>query len=211
MNQYAEQALLEYNSAEGSPHPGGVGGSPFWNIHSSQFMFAPTLQFPKVPKGRADLYTAEDEKGRRYTFKGATSCESLAPIWGELPEGFVQLKVESLDKQGNILHLVGVRYFYKCAPFPGRDALPPRAKSYRECALEAFRFVYEDPMVQHWLIHGTPEPDYPHNAYPSKMIESIINAMAYYASHDPSNAENALKLARRAAEFSSFPRTSFPT
>ncbi len=201
MDKYAEQALLEYNSEENSPHPGGVNGRPFWNINSSQFMFAPKLQFPKVPKGRAYLYTAEDKNGKLHSFKGETSCESLAPIWSEIPEGFVNLKVESLDYNDNVLHLIGLRKFYKCAGFPGRDTYPPKARSYRECALKAFRFVYEDPMVQHWLIHGLPDPDYPHNAYPAKMIDSIIRAMVYYAKLEPKNAENALKLARRAADY----------
>ncbi len=201
MDKYANQALLEYNSEENTPHPGGVNGRAFWNTNSSQFMFAPTLQFPRVPKGRAYLYTAEDKNGKLHVFKGETATASLAPIWSEIPEGFVHLKVESLDWHDNVLHTVGIRTFYKCAPFPGRDALPPRAKSYRECALEAFRFVYKDPMVQHWLIHGVPEPDYPHNAYPAKMIDSIIRGMVYYAKLEPSNAENALKLAKRAADY----------
>ena len=201
MDKYAEQALLEYNSEETSPHPGGVDGRPFWNIHASQFIFAPTLQFPRVPKARAYLYTAEDQNGNLHTFKAKTPLASLAPIWGELPVGFVHLKVESLDKTDNVIQLVGVRTFFKCTPFPGRAALPPKAKSYRACALDAFRFVYHDPMVQHWLIHGTPEPDYAHNAYPSKTISSIIRAMIYYAKLEPSNADNALKLACRAADY----------
>lgn len=201
MENFAEQALLEYNTEDASPHPGGVNGRPFWNINSSQFIFAPKLQFPTVPRARAYLYTAEDKNGNIHRFRNASSSASLAPIWGEIPEGFVRLNVESLDKNDNVLNLIGTRIFYKCAPFPGRDALPPRARSYRECALEALRFVYNDPMVQYWLIHGVPEPDYPHNAYPSKMIESIIKAMIYYAKLDPENADNAIKLARRAADY----------
>ena len=201
MDKYAEQALAEYNSEECSPHPGGVDGRPFWNINSSQFMFAPTLHFPRVRMSRGYLYTAEDKDGKLHTFKGETPTSSLAPIWGDIPEGFVQLKVESLDKDGNVLRTVGVRTFYKCAPFPGRGAYPKKARSYRECALKALRYVYEDSMVQHWLIHGKPDPDYPHNAYPTKMIASIINAMVYYAKLEPSNAEKALLLARRAADY----------
>lgn len=201
MDKYAEQALLEYNSEENTPHPGGVDGRAFWNINSSQFMFVPILQFPNSPRASEYLYTAEDKNGKLHAFKAETPASSLAPIWSELPEGFVNLKVESIGKSGNILHTVGMRTFYKCAPFPGRNAFPPKTKSYRECALEAFRFVYNDPMVQHWLIHGVPEPDYPHNAYPAKMIDSIMRAMVYYSKLEPSNAENALKLARRAADY----------
>lgn len=201
MDKYAEQALLEYNSEENSPHPGGVGGRPFWNINSSQFTFAPLFHFPRIPMGRAYRYTAEDKNGKLHVFKGNSPSVSLAPIWGDIPEGFVNLKVEALDSEGNFLRLIGARAFYKCAPFPGRGAYPPKARSYRECALKALRFVYDDPMVQHWLTHGVPDPNYPHNAYPSKMIESIIGAMVYYAKLEPSKREKALMLARRAADY----------
>ncbi len=201
MNKYAERALLEYNSEEFTPYPGGVDGRAFWNTNSSQFIFAPTLQFPTLPRARAYRYTAKDKNGACHMFTAKTPTASLAPVWGDIPEGFVDLTVEALDKQGNVLHIAGTRFFYKCAPFPGRDALPKRARSYRECALEAFRFVYRDPMVQHWLTYGLPEPDYAHNAYPCKMIESIITAMVYYAKLEPSNAESAIQLARRAADY----------
>lgn len=201
MDKYAQQAFIESCCENCSPHPGGVDGRAYWNIHASQFIFAPKLQFPRVPKGRAYLYTARVKDGTVLCFQSETSCASLSPIWGKIPEGFVELKVESLDKQGNILQLVGIRTFYKCAPFPGRNHYPPKAKSYRDCALAAFRFVYKDPMVQHWLEHGTPDPNYPHNAYPAKTVESIIRAMIYYAKLEPDNANHALKLARRAADY----------
>ncbi len=201
MDQFAKQALLEYNSEECSPHPGGVEGRAFWNTNASQFMFVPTLQFPRIPKGRAYIYTAEDQHGKTHSFRASTPTASLAPIWSVIPEGFVTLRVEALDKFDNVLALVGTRTFFKCAPFPGRAALPPKAKTYRDCALDAFRFVYNDPMVQRWLTHGTPDPDYAHNAYPAKTIESIIRAMIYYAKFEPFNADNALLLARRAADY----------
>lgn len=201
MDKYAQQALLECNSADTSPHPGGINGRPFWNVNSSQFMFAPVLQFPEGPEGCSYLYTAKDKNETSHSFKSNTSISSLAPIWSKIPEGFVNLKVEAVDCEGKAIQLIGERRFYKCAAFPGRKAYPEKARSYRDCALKAFRFVYEDPMVQHWLIHGTPEPDYPHNAYPSKMIDSIIRAMVYYAKLEPDNAENALMLARKAADY----------
>ena len=105
MDKYAEQALLECNCEENTPHPGGVDGRAFWNINSSQFMFVPTLHFPNVPRARAYLYTAQDKDGKLHTFKSDTPTASLEPVWGEIPEGFVNLKVESLGKQGEVLHI----------------------------------------------------------------------------------------------------------
>ena len=199
MDKYAEQALLEYGKY--TPHQGGINGRNFWNVHSSQFMFAPAFQFPRIPSACSYRFTLEDKDGKKHTFNAPLPTVTLSPIWNDIPEGFSHLTVDALDKNGNVIQPAGLRTFYKCAPFPGRNAYPRKAKSYRECALEGFRFVYEDPMVQHWLIYGKPEPDYPHNAYPCKMIGSIIDAMIYYAKLDPSNAENAIKLACRAADY----------
>ncbi len=201
MDQYAAQALLEYNSEETMAHPGGVDGRAYWNLSSSQFMFAPKFYFPKLPKERKFRYTAKDKNGALHTFVSESPEASLAPIWGEIPEGLVYLTVEALDREDNVLHLAGVRSFFKSAPFPGRTAYPPKACSYRECALMALRYVYRDHAVQYWLEHGVPQPDYAHNAYPAKTIGSIVRAMIAYAKLEPANAENAMKLARRAADY----------
>ena len=201
MDKYAQQALLEYNSEECSPHPGGIDGRPFWNINSSQFTFAPKFQFPKLPNAAKYLYIAEDEKGNTYSFVDKSPMASLAPIWGDIPTGITTLTVKAINRQEKVFRISGVRTFFKCDPFPGREALPPKAKNYRESALDAFRFTYNDPMVQYWLEHGEPKPDYPHNVYPAKTISSIVDAMINYAKLEPKNAGNAIKLARRAADY----------
>ena len=85
MDKYAEQALLEYSSEECMVHPGGVDGRAYWNISSSQFMFAPKFYFPKLPKGRKFRYTAKDKNGELHTFVADNAEASLAPIWAELP------------------------------------------------------------------------------------------------------------------------------
>ena len=174
MDKYVQQALLEYNNEEYSPRPGDVDGNPFWNVKATQFMFVPILQFSEIPAEGSYLYTATDKNGKVHTFKGSTNVVSLASVWGEIADGNVELKVEVTDDNGNVIKLLGERTIFKCLPFPGREAYPKKACSYRECALKALRFVYEDPMVQHWLIHGLPEPDYAHNAYPSKTISIRI-------------------------------------
>ena len=202
MCNYKEQALQEYNSEATAAHPGGVNGRPFWNVNASQFTFAPSFQFPSVPYSGKYRFTATDRNGAEHVFEADQPTASLAPIWGEIPTGFVTLKVESLGNlTGKVQYLIGARTFFKSEPFPGRDAYPPRPRSYREAARMAYRFVFEDDMVHHWLTHGTPKPDYAHNVYPSKTISSVIHAMITYASIDPEKAEDALTLARRAADF----------
>lgn len=201
MDQFAKKALQEYNSEETAAHLGGVNGRPFWNLNSTQFMFVPAFQFPRVPLANGYRFTAEDKNGVHHTFTADLPTASLAPIWGELPVGKIYLTVESLDTSGNAQHTVGARTFYKSLPFPGRDVLPPKARSYRECALAAFRYIYEDEATQYWLTHGVPKPDYPHNVYPAKTIDAIMRAMVTYAKLAPEYAESALKLARRAADY----------
>lgn len=209
MDQYRKQALLEYNSEATAAHPGGVDGRLFWNINSSQFTFAPSFQFPHIPSCAAYRFTATDRNGVEHTFDADTPTASLVPIWGELPTGFVTLKVESLYKSGEVHHLIGARTFFKSAAFPGREALPKRARSYREAALASYRCIYNDDIVQYWLKHGLPKPDYAHNVYPAKMISGILLAMVDYVSMSPENRDNALLLARRAADY--LIRISFPT
>ena len=201
MNKYAEQALLEYNDAANMIRPGGVNKQPFWNGYSTQFMFIPSFQFPRILSAGTYLFTVEDKDGKKHTFTADAPTASLAPIWGELPTGVVHLKVESLNEKGEAEHIAGARSFYKSAPFPGRDAYPPKACSYKECALAAYHYIYNDEATQHWLTHGKPMADYPHNVYPAKTIDAVVRAMVGYAKLEPSCAENALKLACRAADY----------
>ena len=201
MDKYAEQALLEYNSEKTAAHLGGVNDRPFWNGHSSQFMYVPAFQFPKIRGAAGYLFTAEDKDGKKHTFKAGVPTASLEPIWGDIPAGLVHLTVESVGGDGKTEHIVGARSFYKAVPFLGRDAYPPKARSYRECALAAYRFIYNDEVVQYWLTHGKPMANYPHNVYPGKTIDAVIRAMVYYAKLEPTCAENALKLACRAADY----------
>ncbi len=202
MDPFAKQAFKEYNSEATAAHPGGVNGRCFWNINSSQFMFAPSFQFPHVPSCKTYRFTATDKNGDKHTFDAETPTASLAPIWAEIPTGFVTLTVHSLGKYtGQVRHLIGARTFFKCDGFPGREALPKRARSYREAALNSYRFIFNDDILQYWLEHGKPKPDYAHNVYPAKMNSSVILAMVDYAAASPENRENALAIARSAADY----------
>jgi hypothetical protein len=125
----------------------------------------------------------------------------LCPIWADIAVGFVTLTVEAQHRFLGRSFIAGTRTFYKTAPFPGREALPPKACSYKECAAAAFRFVFEDPSCRYWLEHGKPDPEYYHNVYPSKTISSLVNAMISYAELCPENKSEALKLATNAADY----------
>lgn len=201
MDCYAIQALSEYNSEANVIRQGGKNGKPFWNINSSQFTFVPAFSFPRIPGGKEYIFTATDSAEKTHTFTAYSPTVPLTPIWKDLAVGLVELKVEAVHERTGRIYLAGARSFYKMAPFPGREALPPKACSYKECAQKAFRYVFNDTTTQYWLTHGKPKPDYYHNVYPSKTISSIIEAMIAYGELEPEHAEEALRLAINAADY----------
>lgn len=201
MENYTERALKEYNSL--TVRPGGVNGNPFWNMNSTQFTYAPAFYFPSLPNEATKefLFTATDKNGNTHSFKAEKASADLLPIWSEIPTGLVVLKVEALTAAGNSLYVVGTRSFFKCSPFPGRENLPPKARSYKDAALLGLKYVFEQPMIRHWLKYGKPDPEFPHNVYPAKTFSSIISAMLVYAEISPENKEDALKIATIIADY----------
>ncbi len=200
MISFANQALKEYNS-EHSGFQGGFDGRPFWNVHSSQFIYNPRLSFPIIPGAKKYIYTATDEDGKNYSFESTKSISFLTEIWKDLPTGMTTLKVDAYNKDGDFMCVAGMRTFFKCDPFPGRDNLPPKAYSYRECALKAYRYIYNSKEIQYLLETGRPDPDYNLNLYPSKMLSSVIIAMVTYAKMEPENASKAMDIAKKAADY----------
>lgn len=201
MDKFAKIALDEYNSEENIIHQGGVNGNPFWNVNSSQFIYVPAFEFPKTPAANEFLYTATDCFGQVHTFTADTPVAPLTPIWKDIPVGMVELKVEGIHRINGQKYLSGTRLFFKAAPFPGRTALPERARSYKECAEMALAYIFNSGIAQHWLKHGLPDPDYYHNVYPSKMIRALVNAMIAYLELVPEKREEAMKLATNAADY----------
>ena len=201
MSDFATRALNEYNTL--TVRPGGVNGNPFWNMNSSQFTYAPAFYFPCLPNYATKnfLFTATDKNGNTHSFTAEKASADLLPIWSELPTGVVTLKVEALDDQNNPVYLMGTRTFFKCSPFPGRENMPPKARSYKEASLLALKYVFEQPMIQHWLEFGKPDPEFPHNVYPAKTFSSVISAMLVYAKISPENADKALKIATIIADY----------
>ena len=201
MSILAEKALKEYNSEVTTAHHGGVAGRPFWNVCSSQFMYNPCFQFAALPGCKRYLFTATDCNKKNHTFEADTPMSLLTPIWGDIPEGVVELKVEALNDMGEPKALVGARTFYRSAPFAGPENYPPKARDYRDCALMAYRYIFSRPFIQYWRLHGTPDPDYDFNVYPSKTISSVIRAMIGYAELEPEKAQEAMEIATKAADF----------
>lgn len=192
-------AAEEYCSEELSPHPTPGNGKPFWNAEATRFTYVPAFQFQPIPGSAAYRFRALDETGAEHVFEAKSPKEPLTPVWKNIPVGTVELKVFALNGEGKETHLVGARTFFRSAPFSGD--YPEAACSYKDCAGRAYDYAFRKPYIQHWLTHGTPDPDYDHYVYPSKMISAVVNAMIDYASVCPEKADDALLAAKRAADY----------
>ena len=199
MDNYAKQALELYNTT--TVNRGETEGRPFWNINSSQFIFAPAFQFPRIPAAKKYLFIATDKNGAKHEFIDKYPTADLIPIWSEIPTGLVWLKVYGIDDDENILSPCGIREFFKADGFPGRTATAKKATNYKECSMSALNYVIDEPSYRYWIEKGVPDPEYYHNVYPSKMISSIVNAMIVYSKLNTERAEEAMLLAKNALDY----------
>ncbi len=197
--ELAKQAFEECCSPLTTVRYGEKNKSPFWNLYSTQFMYVPAFHFTGIMGVERYRFDAMDEKGTLHTFEADDCCALLTPVWRDLPEGVVTLKVTALDKDGNNCALVGARTFFKLSPFTA-DTLKASC-SYSESAVKAYKYAFSQPFIRHWLEYGTPDPYYDLNIYPSKMISALAKAMISYSRLCPEDAEDAMKVATSAADY----------
>jgi len=198
-----------------------------WNVYSKKFIYAPVFDFKEV-KGAAEYrYTvipdigvtrtevradddSEAQMNKRsdhvekladvsYSFIASSPNASLAPIWNRIPVGNVLLKVEGLDRKGNVIGLAGERRFLRDFPFEG--PYNPQVRPYKEAALMAMLYIHTMPQIQNWKNSTVPDMSYKHNTYANKTIGSTISVEAKLAGYFPEYKEEALQIARNAAQF----------
>jgi len=198
---FKKLANEEYNNEELSPHFGGKNGKPYWNINAPQCIYVPSFSFPIIIGEQRYRYTVTGSDGKEHTFDTDKPNAYLTPVWNDLPTGMVTIKVEWVDREGNAKYLSGIRNIFKMDQFPGRENLPKRACSYRECAKKALRWIFNEPKVQQWLVDRRPAPDFPLISYTSKIIGSVIGGMISYAKLEPENAEKAIEIAKIGGDF----------
>ncbi|MBP9989043.1 MAG: hypothetical protein KBT46_06045 [Ruminococcus sp.] len=194
-----KQAYKECCSEATTAHHGGGCGRPFWNAEAFQFMYVPSFQFQSISGCKKYRFTAKDENGNIHTFDAPKPSALLTEIWGELPEGVVELTVRTVNDDNSEGYLVGARTFYKLAPFCAD--LPEAKCSYKECATRAYDYIMNLSYVRFWLDNGVPDPNYILNVYPSKTHSAIIGAMLNMMTLCPDKADDALKIARNAADY----------
>ena len=194
---YHVQALQE---CQQPVRPGEPGKRPFWNSRAVKFIYAPAFDFKPFAQATSYRFTATSAvNGANYIFTAAYPWTALTKIWQRLPIGFVQLKVEALDRQGKVISLCGAREFYKDAAFAG--PYHSAVLDYRASALVAWSHLFKQKHVQTWLQTGAPDPTYPLYCYPSKVIGAVISSMARYARLAPADSSQAIAIARSGADY----------
>ncbi len=174
--------------------------SPFWNINSTRFIYAPAFDFAEI-KG-ADSYffkvvTEPDEN--IFTFSAAKPWTSLSEIWDSLPIGYINLTVTGINEIGDSLDIAGERRFYRAAIFNGPYQKP--VMNYKESARKGLEFLFNSSFLQKWKTNNLPDPEYSLYCYPSKMVVSVIHGMLFYSEIEPDNANEAITIARNAADY----------
>lgn len=190
------QAAREYLR---SVRRGGIDGRPYWNVFAKKFIYAPAFDFPTVAdahKYRYELVCAAG--GQRLQFCGPTPTESLAPVWGRVPVGRVELTISALDRHGQVIATAGRRTFQRDFPFCAPYHRAPRG-GYRDAAIKAMLYVHNMPATRHWLTHTEPDMSFENNAYACKTIGATVGIECLLARHVPALRAEALAIARSAA------------
>ena len=176
---------------------------PCWNRRSVMFLDAPTFDFETMSNGTYVIDYHSDvlaSDGKLYRLKTRSSRVSLTNLWEKLPTGFVSVICRA-QRPGrpNTERIVGARVFWKSAPFAGDSR--PRPRSFAEGARQALEYVLDAPSSRYLVEHGELDPNFSHNVYPSKMLESVIQACCALVKTVPARKDEALRLARAAADW----------
>ena len=193
--QLAEKAAAEYLQPV---HPGSA-ERPFWNGFAKKFIYAPSFDFQRVEGAANYLFTATSND-KKWTFTADNPQSPLSPIWNQIPQGTdVTLTVEGLAADGTVLGVAGERKFWRDYGFN-----PPytgAVRGYREAAILGMLYVHTMPAVQRFATSSEPDMSYVYFTYPCKIIGAVVQVETLLAKTAPAYAENALAIAKGAAQF----------
>ena len=180
--------------------PGGVNGSPFWNVKARAFMNPPAFDFKAVASAHAYRFTVvEKADGKTSDCVLPTPTAALTPVWGSIRPGYVTVTCEGLSSEGKVVGLSGTRDCYRAAIFKG--PYPEGRSDYRAAARRVYASVYNLPQVQGWLTSDDPPEGYDLYCYPAKIMSSMIRALCRHAKAAPAERERALVIACKMADW----------
>ena len=178
--------------------PGFEGRNPYWNGFAKKFIYAPAFGFPEAAGAVKYRFELSQEAGN-WSFEATRPCEPLSKVWNEIPVGKTDLAVLALDASGAVLDTVGRRSFVRDYPFAGPYHTP--VVDYRTAAVKGALYNHTMPGVRYWRDHIEPDMSYHHNTYPCKIIGATIRNECFVARMLPDRREEALQIARNAAQF----------
>lgn len=178
--------------------PGGE-GRPFWNVNAKRFVYAPVFDIPETPDAHSYRFTVTQPGGARWEFTAQSPRESLASVWNDIPVGETELTVQPVDASGTAIGESFSRKFMRDFPYEAKDTAPLR--DYRESAMKAIYNLHKWEPVQSWINSTMPDMTFENNVYACKIIGSTIALECLVAENMPQEREEALKIARNAAQY----------
>ena len=146
----------------------------FWNASAKRFIYAPAFSFDEVEGAARYRYDAFDDRHVVHTFHARTPRTGMDGVWGEIPVGYVTVVCTAEDAAGNAIRETGRRTFWKKSAFAG--GYPPPARSFALARNMVYNCFLEMPQTRYLIEHGRPDPAYPLNGYPSKMLSAEVRA-----------------------------------
>ncbi|MBQ0149509.1 MAG: hypothetical protein KBT08_02705, partial [Bacteroidales bacterium] len=178
--------------------PASEGRNPCWNEFSKKFTYAPAFDFAEVEGAAAYVFTITSDKGE-WSFKAQKPNADLSPVWNDIIPSQVHLRVDAVDADGKLIAEAGSRDFLRDFPFQG--PYNSNVRPYREAAIMAALYVHRMKAVQSWKESTEPDMSYDHFTYANKIIGGTVSVEAKVAALVPSLREEALQIARNAAQF----------
>lgn len=181
--------------------PASEGRNPCWNEFCKKFTYAPTFDIKPSEGAVAYMFKVNAEEGSgEWTFTSSDPTTDLSPIWASIPPSKVKLTVLALDDKDNVKDTVYQRSFLRDFPFEG--PYNSNVRPYKEAALMAALYIHKTPGAQKFKAALTPDLDlYSHFTYANKVIGGLISVEAKIAKYVPALKEDALMIAKNAAQF----------
>lgn len=181
--------------------PASEGRNPCWNEFCKKFTYAPAFDIKTVDGAESYKFIVNEKDGQgEWSFTSTDPCADLSPIWASIPPSKVNLSVLALDGKGNVQDTIYKRSFLRDFPFEG--PYNSNVRPYKEAAILAALYIHNTPGVQKFKESVVPDLDlYSHFTYANKVIGGLISIEAKIAEHVPALKEEALLIARNAAQF----------
>lgn len=189
------QAAKEYQKPI---RPAAEGRNPCWNEFCKKFIYAPAFDVAAVDGASSYLFKLSSDAGE-WSFTAKEPTADLSPVWADVTPSKVELNVLALDAKGEVLDTAYTRSFIR--DFPFQAPYNGNVRPYREAAVMAALYIHQSKSTQAWKTSTVPDMSYSHYTYANKIVGGLITVESIVAREVPALREEALLIARNAAQF----------